>query len=282
MNTRRNFLKRTVAAVAGTWALQALGQSEKSRPPFKIGYIGGIVKEELANDWRRVLDLTAEYGFTEIEIGSPPGDATVQEFLSHCAEVGIKPVAGGVPMTEDADALRQRLDGLAAMNIEHAVVYWPWFTGEPFSLEDCRTSARVLNEMGEICRERGLTLCWHNHDHEFKPMVEGVPFDYLMKNTDEKLVKCELDVYWAAKGGADPVACLQNYPGRYAILHLKDMTGDDRRDFECVGQGVLDFPSIIEEALNQGVQHYMVERDKIEDGLACLKSSGRYLRSLSV
>jgi len=58
------------------------------------------------------------------------------------------------------------------------------------------------------------------------------------------MVKCELDVYWAKKGGADPVALLNKYPGRIPILHIKDMASGSTQDFECPGSGIMDFPAI--------------------------------------
>jgi hypothetical protein len=52
-------------------------------------------------------------------------------------------------------------------------------------------------------------------------------------------------------------------------------------DFECPGSGIIDFPSLFKEAEIQGIKHYMVERDNVPDGMACLKSAGEYLRALS-
>ena len=112
-------------------------------------------------------------------------------------------------------------------------------------------------------------------------MEEGLPFDYLMNYTDKNLVKCEMDVYWVAKGGADPLAFLQKYRGRYEILHLKDMTRDDQKTFECVGSGSIDFAALLREAQKQNIQHYFVEYDNVVDGMACLKSSGEFLHNLS-
>lgn len=279
MTTRRTFIKTTFAGMAGVLLLKNYSCTS-GNDELKFGYISGIVGDEMKEDWKSVLSKTVEYGFSEIEIGSPPEGVPVPEFIEFCRKTGIKPVAGGVPMTEDMDQLREKLDVLKAMDIKYAVSYWPWFVGEPFSLEDCKKSADALNQMGKVCNENGLILCWHNHDHEFDEMEEGLPFDYLMQNTDANLVKCELDVYWAAKGGADPVALMQKYPGRYGVLHLKDMTGDEERTFECVGRGIIDFPAILKEARRQGIKHFMVEHDKVKDGMACLKSSGAYLSNI--
>jgi hypothetical protein len=60
------------------------------------------------------------------------------------------------------------------------------------------------------------------------------------------------------------------------------MTGDDRRTFECVGSGIIDFPTILKEARGQGIEHFMLEYDNVVDGMGCLKTSGEYLKSLSL
>jgi sugar phosphate isomerase/epimerase len=112
-------------------------------------------------------------------------------------------------------------------------------------------------------------------------MEEGMPFDYRMANTDKDLVKCEMDVYWVAKGGADPLEVLKKYDGRIKILHIKDMAAGPKQDFECPGSVIIDFPAIFKESTKQGIEHYFVERDNIVDGMACLKSSGAYLKNLT-
>jgi sugar phosphate isomerase/epimerase len=138
----------------------------------------------------------------------------------------------------------------------------------------------MLNKIGEVCKKHGLTLCWHNHNKEFIAMEEGLPFDYLMNNTDKNLVKCELDIYWVKKGAADPVQILRKYKDRYRILHVKDMAPGPEMDFACPGSGIIDFPSVFSEALGQGIEHYFVERDNVVDGLACLKTSAMYLKNI--
>jgi sugar phosphate isomerase/epimerase len=171
-------------------------------------------------------------------------------------------------------------DQLNELDAKYAVVYWPWLVSAPFKLEDCKRSVELLNKMGEASKKRGLTLCWHNHDKEFVAMESGLPYEYLMAHTDPGLVKCEMDLYWVKKGGADPLEMLRTYKGRFVILHVKDMTKGESQDFECPGSGIIDFPAIFAEAQAQGIRHYMVERDQVTDGLACLKSSGKYLQSL--
>jgi sugar phosphate isomerase/epimerase len=101
-----------------------------------------------------------------------------------------------------------------------------------------------------------------------------------MEHTDPELVRCEMDIYWVKKGGGDPLAVLKKYRGRVPILHVKDMTPGDKQDFECPGSGIIDFPSVFREAIDQDIEHFMVERDNVPDGMACLQSAANYLRNI--
>ncbi len=250
----------------------------------EFGYIAGIIKDTFKVDWKNALDKSVEYGFTEIEsVGAPDSTVTDKEVLAYCKEIGLTPIAGGIRLTEDTTEAREKLQKLKDKNLAYAVAYWPWHVSAPFKLEDCKKSTRMMNMMGKIASdEYNIQLCWHNHDHEFKPMEDGtLPFDYLMQNTDPELVKCEMDVYWVAKGGADPVEMLQKYSGQYALIHLKDMNPADS-SITCVGSGNIDFPAILKEAKKQGIEHFFVEYDNVEDGLGCLQTAGQYLNGLKI
>jgi sugar phosphate isomerase/epimerase len=269
----------TAAGVYATKALMACS-SMGGRKLGNIGYITGILGRDLRErDWRSILTQTAEFGYTEIETGGYLGDS-YRSFLDFCSSVGLKPIAGGTQFTNDMDELKRSLDNLNALEMQYAVLYWPWNSGGPFTLKDCKESAEMLNRIGEVTKATGLTLCWHNHDREFWAMEEGLPFDYLMDNTDVSLVKCQLDIYWTQKGGADPVETLKKYPGRYPMLHVKDMASGEMQDFACPGSGIIDWVDVFNESLDQGIKHYIVERDNEPDGLGCLKGSAEYLLNL--
>ena len=282
MITRRKFVHTLTAGAAAAIAVKPWfpGFSTGVRKLKNIGYIEGIIGKELEGDWKSILKETVRYGYSEIEIGKFRGKSA-QTFIKNCSEIGIKPVAGGTIFTKKMDELRRSLDDLNALELKYAVIYWPWLSGGPFTLEDCRSTAEILNRTGEVCRKQGLVLCWHNHNKEFIPMEEGLPFDYLMNNTDKSLVKCELDIYWVKKGGADPVNTLKKYRDRFCILHVKDMAPGPEQDFACPGSGIIDFPAVFSEAADQGISHYFVERDNAVNGMECLKISAEYLKKVS-
>lgn len=279
MSNRRNFLKTGAAATAGLLCTNPLFTfaAEGNARLKNFGFISGIAGEAMKADWKGTLKKAAEFGFTEIEGGSNHASSP-QEFLSYCKEVGIKPVLSGIDFKKTGDELQSEFDKINALNMNYAVTYWPWLTGGPFTLEDCKKSAEMLNEIGAKAKANGIKLLWHNHDKEFHAMEKGLPFDYLMENTDPKLVACEMDIYWVKKGGSDPLEVLKQYKGRIPVLHVKDMAPDE--DFICPGRGIIDFAPIFREAKEQDIKHYFVERDNEPDGMGCLRSSAEYLKNL--
>lgn len=280
MITRRKFIIGTAAAITMVALSPDAFSSQRRKKLKNFGFISGIIGKELKGDWKAVLKKAASYGYTEIETGNYLGDSA-ETYLAFLKETGLSLVAGGFEFKASEEELNKSLALLKSLKVKYAVVYWPWFTGGPFTLEDCRKSVERLNYLGKVCKDNGLVLCWHNHNKEFAQMETGLPFDYLMNNTDKNLVFCELDLYWVKKGGGDPLKVMKKYPGRFPILHVKDMAPGDATDFECPGSGIIDFPTLFSEAEKQGIKHYMVERDNVPDGLACLKSAGGYLKYLS-
>lgn len=281
MYSRREFVKSLTAGAAVALAVNPLITlgAEGMKKLKNIGYIEGIIGKELDGDWKAILRETVNYGYTEIEVGKYRG-ISARSFLKDCSEIGIKPVAGGAKLSRNMDEVNASLDLLTAMELKYAIIYWPWLTGGPFKLEDCKIAADMMNQTGEACKKKGLILCWHNHDKEFIPMEEGLPFDFLMNNTDKDLVKCEMDIYWVQKGGADPVEVLKKYKNRFSILHVKDMSADDTKTFADAGSGIIDFPSVFAEAVEQGIEHYFVEKDNAANGMATLKVSAEYLKNV--
>jgi len=281
MNSRRNFIRTGAIATAGLLSAGAysLFKGEEKSKLKKFGFISGIAGEAMEADWKGTLKKAVDFGFSEIEGGSNFASSP-EEFLNYCKETGIKPIAGGTSLDPLMKARQKFFDQQNELKMKFIVVYWPWLSGGPFKLDDCKKSVGILNELGSKAKNNGLQLLWHNHDKEFQEMENGLPFDYLMQYTDPKIVNCEMDIYWVKKGGGDPLEMLKKYPGRIKILHVKDMAPGPEQDFICPGSGIIDFGPIFLEAKNQGIQHYIVERDNEPDGIGCLKSSGEFLRNI--
>jgi sugar phosphate isomerase/epimerase len=122
--------------------------------------------------------------------------------------------------------------------------------------------AEYLNELGVSARQQGQTLMVHNHNWEFERVFgDRTAFDILVEHTDPRNVVFQVDLYWATRGGADPVELLERYGNRIQLFHVKDMAaGPFPGRIEIVGEGIIDFPEIF--AASKGpVRYYVVEHD---------------------
>ena len=122
--------------------------------------------------------------------------------------------------------------------------------------------AALFNKAGEASRARQIQFAYHNHEFEFVPIEGTIGYDVLLAETDPALVQLEMDLYWITRGGKDPLDYFGKYPGRFPLLHVKDMTSPPTRGFADLGTGIIDFKRIFRRAKQAGVKHYFYEQDE--------------------
>lgn len=109
------------------------------------------------------------------------------------------------------------------------------------SIDNVLRLCEALNSANEIARRIGLKLSYHAHAPEFTQVEGQVPFDVMLVHTDPS-IRYELDVCWAAAGGADPVDLINRHHERLVSFHLKDLSRD--RKAATAGDGTLNFAAI--------------------------------------
>ena len=140
--------------------------------------------------------------------------------------------------------------------------------------------AELFNRSAESARKAGLQFCYHNHDFEFEQVGDIVPYDLLLAECDPGLVKMEMDIFWLVKGGRDPLEYFQAHPGRFPLVHVKDMNGAG--EMVDVGKGTIGFRGILQHSAQAGIEHYFVEHDEPKDPLATARASYDYLHALEL
>lgn len=298
---RRNFLK-----IAGlTAGLAALGRSESVAAPTRapLGLQLFTVLKALEQDFDGTLAAVAAFGYREVEtIGAFGRDpAAVRRSIEQHGlktpsqhlvpgtlyDVFRRAVARELSMEQvgplwleqmSVERVRPVIEEAAvqahALGQQHLVwqIIWPEQMRDRASLD---AFCAALNEAGSICAREGLTLNFHNHSDEFKPVDGVVPYDYILAHTDPKTVKLEIDTYWVLNAGHDPIAYLNKHAGRYVQCHLKDRAPNG--DF-AIGQGTIDFAALLEAARKSGVKHFYVEFDRSDDPMRASREAAAYLR----
>lgn len=229
----------------------------------------------------QVLDEVAAAGYDGIEIGAQHLDlnrpAAFGRLLSDRGlQLAAVHVGGEI---YDPRAVRE-----AMANLERAISFaaaagaaFLAFSGKAKTgksdAEFC-FEAESLNTIGEVCRENGLALVYHNHYWE---IADGCrELHYLCDHTDAALVSLCLDVAWVWRGGADPVAVAREFLPRIGYLHLKDSTAGEWRE---LGYGSLDLAGLRDAVLHKRFAWAVVEQDEtVGPALDSAVISRAYLR----
>lgn len=144
--------------------------------------------------------------------------------------------------------------------------------------------AEKLEALGHYYRERGLQLCFHHHDYEFRYYGEDLGLDLLLANTTPENVGLELDTYWIARGGRSPQDMIRDQGGRVKVVHLRDLRLHWKhfklKPVDCeLGRGNLDFKRIVDSCIDSGV-HYMAIEQATDTPFESVAQSVKHLRQL--
>jgi len=155
---------------------------------------------------------------------------------------------------------QRAVDDAATVGIKYMVCAY-LSTAERGNLDHYKKIGEDFNTAGEICKKSGIQLCYHNHDFEFEKQDNKFPYEILLANSDKDLVKMEMDLYWVTKANQDPIALIEEHPGRFPLWHIKDMDKTSKRMFTEVGNGIIDFKKIFKYANKAGLKYFFVEQD---------------------
>ncbi len=128
--------------------------------------------------------------------------------------------------------------------------------------QDWSDFARLYSEIAHKLAGQNLSLGYHNHSHELA-RYDGKTGLQIFLDEMEASVWMEIDTYWIAHGGGDPVQWIRKVSGRIPCVHLKDMaiTPDKQQLMAEIGEGNLNWEGIFTACREAGVEWYIVEQD---------------------
>ncbi|MGZ3767868.1 MAG: TIM barrel protein, partial [Mucilaginibacter sp.] len=267
MTSRRSFLKTSAVLSAGLLVAPKLFAYDKKY----IGLQLYTVRDHMGKDPAATLAKVAEIGYNSVETSYGDGKfygldgKTFGGLLkqNHLMAPSCHYILGEASANAKGTILHgwdKAVEDAAAIGLQYMVCAW-LAPSERGSLDHYKQVADDLNKAGETCKKAGIQLCYHNHDFEFIQENGKYPYEILLGATDKKLVKMEMDLYWMTKANQDPIATFNANPGRFPLLHLKDMDKTEKRMFTEVGNGIIDFKKILSHAKTAGVKYFFVEED---------------------
>ncbi|KAA6458608.1 sugar phosphate isomerase/epimerase [Acidobacteria bacterium AB60] len=291
--TRRGFLVRSATVVAGaqvTGLTHLWSADAKSQVGVQMYMFAADFKKDPAGTLGKLKGIG--YGYVE---AFGMAITNIPEFKKMLSDAGLGCPSGHFAfgfmptekMLDDASALGVRYAVCSVLppeapkngDIMAAMQMLNHLTGDDF-----KKMAAKANEIGESAQKRGLEFAYHNHNVEFRKVEGGeTGYEILLKETDPKLVKLEVDAGWMAAGGADAAALIAANANRVRLMHFKDFSTVTPPINELseaagahivdLGAGVAPLKAAYEAARKAGVEYFIVDHDPPFKGKTMLEAA---------
>lgn len=265
MLTRRDLLKDATAALAVSTLGPATFAKAADRP---LGVQLYTVRSLVQTDLPGTLSAIRKIGYRTVETYAAQYKMSAKDLRQAILDANLT-----VPSAHFGyDDFESKLDYAKELGAEYVVC-----SSIPKTIANSadgyKRGAGQYNAWAAQAKSMGLKFGFHNHNAEFQDFNGVTGFDVLMKHTDPVLVQWQMDCYWVAQAGRDPVAMLHQYGKRIQSLHLKDRkpnvptsveTGPDAAHFTEVGNGTLDWVTILRLAGRYHLPYMYVEQDQTD------------------
>lgn len=222
---------------------------------MRLGIQLYTLRDDLDRDLEGTLAAVSAAGIRWVETAGFHG-RTARQFADALARHGLAAISAHVMPPLDLSTVDEVLSD--AQTLGYSRVVWPWI-GEEWRADGVRFGA-ALKPLGDKLAAAGLRLAYHNHDFEFSGSAEGETFLGALFEAAPWL-NAQLDVYWAAYAGQDPVLWIRSLRGRIPTVHLKDGRLGGSPEFLPAGEGDLDWAPVLAACREAGVEAGIIELD---------------------
>jgi sugar phosphate isomerase/epimerase len=281
--SRRTFLK--------SGALVALGTAILPRSVFASGAQEGVVglqlysvRDDMMKDPKGSLEQLAKMGYVYVEHANYVNEKfygfAAPEFRKIIDGLGLKMISGHTVMGKEhwdeakkdfSDSWKKTVEDAAVLGQKWVISPWMDETMRK-TYDDFKRYMDVFNKCGALCKKSGMKFGYHNHDFEFSQKLNGEKvFDIIMKSIDPDLVALQLDMGNLYNGGAVALDVMNQYPGRFEIMHVKDEIpakagSTEKYESTILGEGIVNTQKVVELGANKGgTKCYIIEQESYGD-----------------
>lgn len=245
--------------------------------PYSLGLQLWSLRDTFKSDVSGGLRQARDYGFRIVELAGLYGRSAAA-FRDELRGHGLRPVSAHWGWEAWDRDLAGVVKEAKALGVEYAALPSIHYGKGPFGVKEARWAAEKFNRWAEAMDQEGIRFAFHTHGYEFERDATGggaEPFDALVRATRGDLVFLEMDVFWVTHAGVDPVKLLGRYPGRWKLLHLKDLRGRPGEDV-AVGDGEIRWDAVFAAARRAGIEYSFLEDESVAP-LRNIPRSVRYL-----
>jgi sugar phosphate isomerase/epimerase len=282
--SRRTFLKSGAMMAIGAAILpRSVFASGKRIQKGMVGIQLYSVRDDMMKDPKGSLAQLAKMGYVYVEHANYVDQKfygfLAPEFRKVLDGLGLKMISGHTVMGKQHwDETKKDFSDSWKKTVEDAAVLGQKWVISPYmdesmrkTYDDFKKYMDVFNKSGELCKKSGMKFGYHNHDFEFSQKLNGEKiFDIIMKSIDPDLVALQLDMGNLYNGGAVALDVMNQYPGRFEIVHVKDeitaKSGNEKYESTILGEGIGNTQKVCELATSKGgTRCYIIEQESYGD-----------------
>ena len=236
------------------------------------------VREALQRDFPGTLHKLGKIGYTGVEFAGYGGYAAkdLKKLLDECGLKSISTHSGPEALLEHLD---EEIEYNKILGTEYIVL--PGYYDVSHDRAGMIEFAGLFAPVAEKITKAGMKFAYHNHSWELEKDDGEYLLDIFYANSDPKTVLTELDLYWIAYAGVDPLEYMQKYANRVKLLHIKQIRDYESRKCVDLNQGVIDFSEIIKTGKQLGVEYFILEQEEFEiDEFISVKNGIDYILGL--
>jgi len=230
------------------------------------------VREGLAKDFAGIVGKIADIGYMGVETAGFEA-ASPEEASKLFKALGLTVTSAHMPLPlgEHKEKVLDAMNELGCTRIVSGM------GPEAFtSTDQIKSSCSLFNEANAVAEENGFTFGIHNHWWEFQE-IEGRYVHEVMLECLDPRIFFEIDTYWVKTAGPDPAEVVRHLGERAPLLHIKDGPCMAGEPMVAVGEGIMDFPSIVQ-AGKDSIEWLIVELDECAtDMVEAVEKSYKYL-----
>jgi sugar phosphate isomerase/epimerase len=269
-------------AVAATALMPDSTFAKKAKKRGVIGVQLYSVRDDMEKDPLGSLKQVAKMGYKYVEhanyVDRKFYGYRAPEFKKVLDDLGLKMISGHTVMgRQHWDESKKDFSESWKMTIDDAGVLEQKYVISPSmdegmrkTYDDFKHYMEIFNKCGELCKKRGMKFGYHNHDFEFSEKLNNEKlFDIIMKSINPDLVVIQLDMGNLYNGGAIAKDVVNQYPGRFEIIHVKDeipaTEGNEKYVSTIIGDGIVNAREVVNLATKiGGTKVYIIEQESYQ------------------
>ena len=209
-----------------------------------------------------------DMGYDALQFSGAPYDPEMIRRVSE--KTGLPIVLTHVPMDRilnDTDALMAEHESFGCRIIGLGAMAPKCFLDE----DELKSEIEKFDRAAAKMKKNGFEFSYHHHHYEMFKVGGKTVLEHIVDGSEN--INITIDTYWLQYGGADVCATIDRLAGHVKCVHLKDYQIKANTEgglsftpaYAPVGDGTLDFPSIVEHAKKAGAIHFLVEQDDAVD-----------------